>query len=799
MKNLPAAARVYILAFCGIGVASLASQLPDFRPRDWTQFTIYLAIAVICSGLKVAVPGIKGTMSVTYVIFLIGIVHLSLPETLVMGVLATLVQTYWHAKKAPQPVQALFNLCSITVSIYAAHVVYHLPALNRGGQAVATLLWIAALVYFFLNTFSVTLVVGLTERRPLTRIWRECYFWSFPYYLAGATIAAFVKFSGRYVGWEISALVVPLVFVIHNAYRNYLDRLESERNHAREMASLHLRTIEALAMAIEAKDDTTHEHLCRVQVYAGEIAKELGLGEEQMLAIQAASILHDIGKLAVPDFIISKPGKLTPEEFEKMKIHPVVGAEILERVQFPYPVVPIVRSHHEKWDGSGYPDGLKGEEIPIGSRILSVVDCLDALASDRQYRPAMPLEKALEIVVSESGRGFDPRIVEILQRRAFDLEKIAKSRSPAAPAPKLSKDIKVERGDAPAAGFEINNGKEPSKTSPEPGFVWKISAARLEAQRLYELSLDLGNSLSLAETMSLLCTRLKQIIPYDTVVIYLHQDDVLKPCFSTGENTRYFSGLSIPVGQGLSGWVADNAMPIINGNPAVEAGHLNGPSRFTTLRSALAIPLSGEHGLRGVLTLYALEKDAFSKDHLRILLAIQKKLSLTIENACRFQQAEESAATDGLTGLPNAKSLFLHLDKELSRCRRSDSQLGLVVCDLDGFKQVNDKHGHLAGNRVLKLLSERMREHCREYDCVARLGGDEFVIVLPNADHEKLKQKISQFAHVANQVGKEVCGEDLLSLSAGIASFPGDGQDADQLLAIADSRMYEAKQSSRRG
>src|SRR5262249_37073402 len=153
-----------------------------------------------------------------------------------------------------------------------------------------------------------------------------------------------------------------------------------------------------------------------------------------------------------PEHIISKPGKLTPEEFDKMKIHPIVGAEILEQVDFPYPVVPIVRTHHEKWDGSGYPSGLQGEDIPIGARILAAVDCLDALASDRKYRKAMPLHEAMAKVAEQSGTWFDPRVVGILQRRYVELEKLAHEQPTQAP-PKLSTDIKVERGSAPGAGF----------------------------------------------------------------------------------------------------------------------------------------------------------------------------------------------------------------------------------------------------------------------------------------------------------------------------------------------------------
>src|ERR1700693_2367415 len=232
------------------------------------------------------------------------------------------------------------------------------------------------------------------------------------------------------VQWELPVICLPLVYLVHRSSRTHIVQVEQEKKHGVEMNGLHLRTIEALALAIDAKDHTTHGHLQRVQLYAVEIGKDLGLSESGLDAIRAAAMLHDIGKLAVPEHIISKPGKLTRAEFEKMKIHPVVGAEILEGVEFPYPVVPIVRSHHEKWDGSGYPHGLKGNEIPIGARILAAVGCLDALASDRQYRRALPLDEAMAHVVGEAGKSFDPRVVEVLHRRYVELEKLARSHPP---------------------------------------------------------------------------------------------------------------------------------------------------------------------------------------------------------------------------------------------------------------------------------------------------------------------------------------------------------------------------------
>jgi len=266
------------------------------------------------------------------------------------------------------------------VAITITEVVYHSSTLRHLGLGPVLLMAAAASAQFIANAFPVACIIALSEAKSLRKIWKECYFWTFPYYLVGAALAGGFSAVSHRLGWQIAILGFPVAYVIYRSYRLYLGRLEHEKNHSEQMAGLHLRTIEALALAIDAKDATTHEHLRRVQTYAVEIGKELGLSEAELDALRAAAVLHDIGKLAVPEHIISKPGKLTLEEFEKMKIHPVVGAEILEQVEFPYPVVPIVRAHHEKWDGSGYPHGLKGEQIPLGARILAAVDCLDALA-----------------------------------------------------------------------------------------------------------------------------------------------------------------------------------------------------------------------------------------------------------------------------------------------------------------------------------------------------------------------------------------------------------------------------------
>jgi diguanylate cyclase (GGDEF)-like protein/putative nucleotidyltransferase with HDIG domain len=783
------AAKAFIALVIGLGTGVLVYGALHPSSRNIAEFVCYLLIALLASRLKVNLPRITGTMSVNFLFILIGILELSFTETLVLGCAAVLVQCFYHDR--PSAIQVTFNLCSSAYACAVAYVTYHFVLQHWWVYSGSLLLVAPASIYFVLNTGSIATVIALTEERSFKQIWVECYFWTFPYYLAGAAVAGMIGWFDRAFYWETSLLVVPVIYLIYRSYRLYLGKLEDEKRHVEEMSNLHLRTIEALALAIEAKDHITHDHLQRVRVYAIEVAKELRVTPDEMEALHAAALLHDIGKLAVPEHIISKPGRLTPEEFEKMKIHPVVGAEILERVRFPYPVVPIVRAHHEKWDGSGYPFGLKGKDIPIGARILSAVDYLDAMASDRQYRRALPLDEVMQRLQQESGKSFDPRVVDVLQKRYRHLEKLAVSEF-GREVTVLSTDVKVERGLAPAAGFEDISVKD--APGQEATFLSSIAAARQEAQTLFELSQDLGASLSLDETLSVFSVKLRRLVPYDAIAIYVRRNDELIPEHVSGDNFRLFSSLRIPVGQGLSGWVAQNKKPIINGNPSVEPGYLNDPTKFSTLRSALALPLEGLAGVVGVLALYHSERDAFTSDHLRILLAISSKMALAIENALKYQQAESSATTDYLTGLPNARSLFLQLDRELARCKRDSSSLLVMVCDMDGFKQINDRFGHLEGNRVLRLFAQALKESCREYDYVARMGGDEFVVVAPGLPQEAGVKKAENLRELAKHAGHEVCGEDLLSLSVGVANYPEDGKDAEELLAESDRRMYLEKQ-----
>lgn len=775
---------MYVAIFLILGLAVCTAALADWEVADSAKFASYFILGVLASLLKVTVPAMAGKMSFNFIFILIGIVDVGLAEALLLGCTTAFIECMWVPSTRPTLLQLCFSLANIAVAIACTDVIYH--SVPLAGTIMPVRIAVATTAFFVVNTFPMSSIVALSERRSVLLIWQKTYFQMYPFYLTGGVLAWGYHATASIVGWQTAILTLPVAYLLYRTYRLYLARAEDGKIHAEQLASLHLRTIEALALAIEAKDDTTHEHLRRVQVYAVEIGRELGLGNDELEALRAAAVLHDIGKLAVPEHIISKPGKLTPEEFEKMKVHPIVGAEILERVQFPYPVVPIVRAHHEKWNGTGYPAGLRGEEIPIGARILAAVDALDALASDRQYRRALPLDEAMEKIEQDSGRSFDPKVVAILRRRYVELEK--KAHTDTVPhGAKLSKEIKVERGEAPAAGFESSRRLEIGPASaPGEDFMQLLADARRDVQSLFD---NAGGSqqIDLDETLVLFSVKLKKVVPYEAIAIYFLHEEKLKPRYVAGDNYRLFASLRIPMGQGLSGWVAENRKAILNGNPSVEPGYLNDPSVFSTLRSALAVPLIASNGVIGVLALYSEAREAFSREQLRVIDAIAPKLALSIEHSIRRQSTRhESETSDTLIGIPEGIAVVRQLEAEMLRCRRLNSPLAVVVFSVDDYRDVAARCGRFQMTNVMRAIAMMLRDSCGEFEYVGRMAASEFVLILPGLSAQAVESRMAKLL----QVSTAVAGEPL-TVAAGAALFPADATSAEQLLAVADRRVFE--------
>jgi diguanylate cyclase (GGDEF)-like protein/putative nucleotidyltransferase with HDIG domain len=791
---LPGRAWIQIIAVCLIGAWTMVHAIAFHGLNATPELAALVAVGMIASLVRVNIPGITVTCSANFIVLVYAIGHLDMAQTLVVGVASMIAQTL-RARSGIQLLQAAYNASGISIAAMCASLAFSSGAVQAGLRFSPFVgLLVAAATLFLVNTGLTSMIIAATEGGSAWAIWRHAYAWSFPYYVLGASVARVVD----HLGVESILVIAPLAYVLLVSFRLQVEKLEQKKKraetlqrhaeqlqqHAEEVAAIHLRTIQALALAIEAKDDTTHDHLQRVQVYALEVGRELGLTADELRALEAASFLHDIGKIAVPDYIISKPGKLTPEEFEKMKVHPVVGAEILESVGFPYPVVPIVRAHHEKWDGKGYPYGLRGEEIPIGARILSAVDCLDALASHRQYRPALPIERAMEIVLSESGKAYDPKVVEVIHRRFLELETKAKSAVKAVdPPPKLSKELKISRGEAPAAGFQQSARES------------KVRLAVYDPEHLDKLFNGISGSLDLASLYETVEGHLRKLLPFDCIAVYLRHGDRLVPSYIQGDDSALFASLEIPMGQGLSGWVAENKKALLNGNPAVEPGYLNDPSRFTMLRSGLAVPLVVEDRAIGVIALYSHEKDAYYSNDLRLVQTMAPRLSGFVQSALNHKALESRNLIDEVTGLPNSAALFTRLDEEISRSRRTGTLLAVLSADLRQFRRVNERLGRAAGDRLLRQLASTLRVGCREYDTVARTGDDQFTIILPGCGPDSVNARVEGLTAAVEQFARTELGgsHELLSLAIGAATMPEDGTDAEGLMTSADERMHLTK------
>lgn len=791
-------------------VYSASTQSSSHASGQWVHFLVYLLAILLSSGMKVALPKTESTMGVNFPFILLGILEMSPLQAVILAAASVIAQCRFRVVKPFTLVQILFNVANVTTATVLACVAYT-GCLKLLNGEVTPALAVASTVYFAATSAPVTIILAWeSEVSPLAE-WRQEYLWYTPFYLVGAMLAATANFVGIHFGWLTSLLLIPMVYIVYRAYCGQMAIVRDRERHAQETEALHLRTIEALAMAVEAKDTNTHRHLMRVRIYVTELGKALGLDKPTMQALTSAALLHDIGKLAVPEHIINKPGKLTPEEFEKMKIHPVVGADILERINFPYPVVPIVRGHHEAWDGSGYPDGLKEEEIPIGSRILTAVDCFDALASDRPYRKAMTTDEAMAFVKKRAGVQFDPAVVTLLEQHYPRLEELAREEIERGMKP-LKTDVFIERGAAPGNGFE----PEPAKTAEasasaeaQPASALNlIAAASQEAKSLFELSRILGTSLTAGEISAMISRRLQPLIPHDSFAVYLKQEEGMILLFSDGRFSEAYSGEPIPVGEGLSGWVAHSGRPIINGNPTVEPTFFRGSPLFTANSSALSIPLFDLRGaVFGALTLCACGNAAFSRDHLRALQAAETDFSLALENALRVRAAGAEAGLhtgfDALTGLMNARSFFARVEAGIgaqSKAAAGQTQeplqsLAVAVCDLNSFKSVNDRYGHLIGDALLRALAREFRLCLREGEAVARTGGDEFALLFVQADSAVAEMRLDALKQAAERARAELRIECDLSLCAGVAAYPRDGATAEELLGAAERRLVQSKQA----
>ena len=792
MPAIPIAARLYVGSVIAAGGLLVAVRLPHVTFDEPLLIVTLTLLSLATAAMKVTLPLTTSgsTMSVSYAVNFAALLLVGADGTMLVAGTSAFGQCLLNRKEQNPFYRTLFSMATLVITVQGAGLAHDLALPVPGADpvtAAARPLVAAATVYFLLNTSLVAAAIALSARESIVGTWQTNFLWSAPSYFVGAGTAALAATFVTHAGYWMAPLTFAPLYLTYRTYKIYMGRIEDQQRHVQQTSDLHLATIEALARAIDAKDQTTQTHIRRVQVYAAGLARALGLSAAEIQAVKTAALLHDIGKLAVPEHILSKPGPLTHEEFQKIRIHPQVGAEIIAAVPFPYPVVPLILSHHERWDGRGYPQGIAGENIPIGARILTIVDYYDAVTTERPYHKALSHESAVGLIAQESGRALDPRLVKLFIQILPELIAEADATEP---VPVVLADDALDTPASPAVGLV------PNRTNA----FENIALAHREIYALYEIAQSMGTSLGVSDTMALISSKLTKIIPWSGCTLFLIQPDGRLKCrFAAGVDAPRLLEATLEPGTGLDGWVAENRRPVVNADPDVTV-RATGRTTDGQLHSALVCPLFAGDLLIGCLGLYHVERNWYSEDHRRLIERVAEQAGAVIQNSIVFEQTQEDSLTDPLTGLPNRRSLFGHLSRELSRSERLKSETALLVIDLDHFKTINDTYGHHLGDRALREVSTVLQQSLRPYDLCVRYAGDEFIVVLAESSREAAETCRTQLQQQIARISLEVRPGRTLNLAAsvGAAVYPHDGETFETLLASADQRMYRDKSLRRR-
>ena len=582
--------------------------------------------------------------------------------------------------------------------------------------------------------------------------------------LTVVSVPLMIAWDGRYARFLVILAASMVICTYVPALVRKALRQENQLAAARELEleQSYLTTIEALAAALDAKDRHTEAHSRETAALARAVGQRLGLKDDTLRFLEFGALLHDIGKIDIPGYILNKPGPLDVEEVAIMREHPVIGERIVASVPFLARVRPIVRAEHERWDGGGYPDGLKADDIPIEARIIHACDAFQAMASDRAYRSALPPDRILEELRTNSGGQFDPRVVVALL------------------------DV-IQSGQVAIKGTDTEAEHQDKPLPPAHAWTRHLDAIQ-----------QLGARLACVVGVQEICQTIGQLIttllPYDQCRLYLLEDDglTLTPVyFSDTQQTAYrdvtAEGLALQLGQGITGWVAETKHGVVVGDTEHHPRAAHIPGTEESDESMLAVPVIFEDKLIGVIVNVKIGLHQYNGDHLRLLTILANQAAVSIVNARLIERLALSATTDPLTGLANRRAFEQRLDDRLAV--QSAEPFSVIMLDVDGLKQVNDAHGHAAGDAVLKEVAAVLRSHVRQEDLVTRWGGDEFVLLLPGLDH---LGAISLARRIGGTL-RSADGSAAIPVSMGSASFPADGLTAGLLLAAADHSMYVDK------
>jgi diguanylate cyclase (GGDEF)-like protein/putative nucleotidyltransferase with HDIG domain len=815
MSDYNAGARVY---WCSIVIAGAvacgwaAYNLVALTSIEWMQFLALFCLIIISSAYPIRIPNTKDSVTASDTFVFLSAIFLGVPAAILLGATDSLVSSMRTTRRATSWLFAPAMMASIVfitghvfylmLETYSGVMANPVGAAPLGLAALLAPLMTMALLQYFLNGWSVATLHALKSHRSIWKFWRDGYLWTSWTFFAAAIAAVAVHQAILGFGFIPVALTLPVIGATYATYKIYFERVNQKTREAAEMSRVHLATVEALATAIDAKDQTTHCHVRRVQLYAARLGELFDLSNGEIEALRAGALLHDVGKLAVPDHILNKPGKVTPAEFEKIKLHTIVGAQMLESVNFPYPVVPIVRHHHERWDGKGYPDGLKGEEIPLTARIISVVDTFDSVREERPFRKGRTRDEAAALLRRGAGSVFDPRVVDTFlahlprfdeEIRAVGLDHRGLTLEACAPRTMIETQVLTGNLTLPIA-------VRPD-ASARPSYLDQIKNAHREGYGLYEIARTFGSSLDVQDIVTILVNKVGHIVPFDTCAVYLYDEmnGYSRAAHVAGFNADLLRDRIVSAGEGVVGFALANRLAVNHFDPMLDFADIQLPPHVQ-YRSVAALPLIRDERTFGVLAIYSLDAGRYTEESMRLLDTIARLASDALANAVYHAEARTHAQTDALTGLPNARALYHRFEEEAARARRTGRPFGVVMLDLDEFKAVNDTFGHKTGDIVLREVGRIIQTQLREYDFLARYAGDEFVAIvhdLNEAQTEDLRERIER-AVTGYRLHIRADKHARVGISVGTANFAQHGETLDQLLVAADQAMYRAKSEHKR-
>ena len=777
-----------LLSVSVVGVAEAGLQSMLF----WTALAFIIGLT--SARYPIRFPGTATPVSVSEALVFLGVIVLGQYHGTLLAVVEVLVAG--RRRKINKLSLHLFNVSNHTISFFVAGTAYywlldyftrHAVANGIGQRLLAYALPLIALsfVHYLLN-FVMSTAMSLAPKASRTNAVREALTWAPLTYFACATVARLIYYAlmnkGLVTTVVAMVLLLPIPIIIHYTLKTYHDKLGEQGSHYQQLTGIYDSILEMLAMAIDAKDDVTHDHIQRVKLFARRMGETVGLSELEIEALKAGALLHDIGKIGVPAYILNKPGKLTEHEFEQMKMHTIIGADMLSNVDFRYPVVPIVRHHHERWDGRGYPDGLKGEAIPITARILTLVDNYDALRSDRPYKTGMTREEALAFIKQNAGAFFDPQLVEIFLSMVDQLEDEAVNFKPP-PTNKRSKADGVAMAKAtPAAGFDTAPPVDRAAAA-----LNSIAETNQRVTALYEMSRTLSSILSVEDTVAILTNRLSKLMPFTTCAISLF--DASRSEFeivhATGLHAERFLRRRMPAEAGITGWVITNQRPMYNTNPVLDLGFL-GAAVANLYKGVIVFPLVKNEEPLGAIALYSTEIGAYGSEHIQLMESISQPASDAVYNALTFERAQRGAYTDSRTGLASMRALTTQFERERDRSRRIGTPLSFILVNL------NDPDEESAGrstrtDQLLAQLGRLVRQQVRDTDVVARYKSNSLIALLTESGQ-------SETTGVRGRI-REQAQHLPMSISLGAATSPDDGESLDELLRAAQMDCSASRDS----